>query len=440
MGSSPNVTFEQHRDHAAALIQAALRAADPVTALSKHWDDADFPTSPVLLLAIGKAARAMALEALLRLGPRVAKGIITAPPDQCDAAEFAGAPVNVYPCDHPYPTARNVAAAQAVCDLVKSAQPDQTLLCLISGGGSAHLTMPAGDLTLDDIAEVTRELQLAGATIDELNCVRKHCEQLKGGRLAALSTSGKLVAYILSDVMGDKLDVISSGPTAPDPTTYRDAGEVLQRHALSHLKRVARHIANGIAGELVETPKPRDPMFKRVTNRVIASNRLVVDAVAQAATALGFELDDVEYGREGEAATIAQHLAVVAQRLAPRSRPTAYILGGEPTVSVGSGGGLGGPSQELALAWTLAAEQFRIDNAALLTFSTDGRDGPTDAAGAIVTAALADQSRIRGHRPDISLQTHDSYPLLDSMGALVRVPPTGTNLNHIAVLMIYPYL
>jgi glycerate-2-kinase len=428
--------LDEHAAHASTLVQAALKAADPVAALSNRWSEAELGSGEVLLLAIGKASRPMALEALRRLGPRVKGAVVTAPPDQADSAAFGGLPVEIFPCDHPYPTTRNVKAAEAVRDFVTSASPDHTVLCLISGGGSAHLTLPAGDLTLEDIAAVTRELQLAGATIDELNCVRKHCEQLKGGRLAALCRA-RVVAYILSDVMGDKLDVISSGPTAPDPTTYRDALNVLEARGLL-LENIARHLTSGALGEYPETPKPRDPAFTSVTNRIIASNRLVVDAVADAARQLGFQVTDTRYEHQGEAAEIASDLAATAERLRSTGTPAAVIIGGEATVTVGDSRGKGGPSQELALAWSLAAEARRIDNAALLTFSTDGRDGPTDAAGAIVTPALPDQSRIKGLRPDLALQTHDSHDLLDAMGALVRVPPTGTNLNHVAVLIIYP--
>ncbi|HYE61161.1 MAG TPA: DUF4147 domain-containing protein [Phycisphaerales bacterium] len=434
------LNLDQHPEHANALITAALKAADPVTALQRHWNITDLH-GDIHLLAIGKAARPMALEAFRHLGPRITRALITAPPDQSDPRGLRPN-TQLFPCDHPYPTQRNIEAAQAVRDFITSASENDTLLCLISGGGSAHLCLPAGDLTLHDIIEVTRELQLAGATIDELNCVRKHCELLKGGNLARLSRAGRLVAYILSDVIGDKLDIISSGPTAPDPTTYRDAQHVLASHAIT-LPNISAHLTSGILGDHPETPKPRDPAFARVTNRIIASNRQVTDAVAAAAQHLGFHIDEVEQQKQGEAADVAAGLANTAKRLQAVSRPTACILGGEWTVTVSSGGagaaaGTGGPSQELALAFALAAEQLRLDSCALLAFSTDGHDGPTDAAGAIVTPLLPDQARRKGLNPEAALQRHDSHELLDALSALVRVPPTGTNLNHIAALLIYP--
>ncbi len=427
--------FQDHKEHARVLIDAALRAADPAAALARHWNDADIGNE-VVLLAIGKGSRPMALEALRRLGPRTIAGLITTPPDQADPADFAPWPVRVMPCDHPFPTQRNLDAARAARDLVSQASHHHTLLCLITGGGSAHLTLPADDLTIDDIAAVTRALQRAGATIDELNCVRKHCEQLKGGRLATLSVAGKLIAYILSDVMGDKLDVISSGPTVPDPTTFAQGLEVLLARGCdaaspaitAHLRRAAD-----------ETPKPNHPAFARVTNTIIASNRLVVDAVAAAADSLGFSPQLLDYDREGEAAGVGSRLASeVAASLLRRREQIAYIMGGETTVTVGSATGLGGPSQEIALAWAHAVAALGLHPAALLTLSTDGRDGPTDAAGAIVTTTTSAEARRVRLDLAAALASHDAYHALDKLGALIRVPPTGTNLNHIAALLTYP--
>jgi glycerate 2-kinase len=431
----PTPQFKDHRAHAQALIDAALQAADPAAALARHWSDAVLGDE-VVLLAIGKGSRPMALEALRRLGPRAVAGLITTPPDQADPADFAPWPVRVMPCDHPFPTQRNLDAARAARDLISAARPHHTLLCLISGGGSAHLTLPADGLTIEDIAAVTKALQRAGATIDELNCIRKHCEQLKGGRLAVLSGARKLIAYILSDVMGDKLDVISSGPTVPDPTTFEQALGVLRtRGCESASPAVTRHLKNSAD----ETPKPGHPAFARVTNTIIASNRLVVDAVAAAAASLGFAPVLLDYDREGEASEVGRHLASnVAASLLRRRGPIASIMGGETTVTVGSASGLGGPSQEIALAWAHAAAADGLHPAALLTLSTDGRDGPTDAAGAIVSTDTA--AAARRVRLDLSaaLANHDAYHALDKLGSLVRVPPTGTNLNHIAALLTYP--
>lgn len=431
----PPPQFKDHRAHAQALIDAALRAADPAAALARHWNEADLGDQ-VILLAIGKGSRPMALEALRRLGPRTVAGLITTPPDQADPAEFTPWPVRVMPCDHPFPTQRNLDAARAARDLVAGAGPHQTLLCLITGGGSAHLTLPADGLTIDDIAAVTKALQRAGATIDELNCVRKHCEQLKGGRLAVLSGAGRLVAYILSDVIGDKLDVISSGPTVPDPTTFAQALEVLSARACgSASPAVTAHLQRAED----ETPKSNHPNFDRVTNTIVASNRMVVDAVFARAEQIGFYELMQFWDVVGDAAHVgllrATECPIVHQDHQKRGIPVFLVFGGETTVDVGDSHGLGGPSQEMALAWLHALPQTSLRNVAFVTFSTDGRDGPTDAAGAVVSSDLLD--KVSSTEMEAALRNHDTYHLLDKLGALIRVPPTGTNLNHVAAMLTY---
>jgi glycerate 2-kinase len=431
----PVPQFKDHRAHAEALICAALQAADPAAALARRWNESD--EGEVVLLAIGKGSRPMALEALRRFGSRVVAGLITTPPEQADAAEFSRWPVRVMACDHPFPTQRNLEAARAARDLVAATQPHQTLLCLITGGGSAHLTLPAEGLTIEDIAAATKALQRAGATIDELNCVRKHCEQLKGGRLAVLCGASRLNAYILSDVMGDKLDVIASGPTVPDPTTCAEALRVLRARGCEVASpAVVRHLEKGAVGGVEETPKPGHPAFGRVRNTIVASNRIVVDAVAAAAASLGFEPRTIEYDREGEASEVGKALAAKAGEMLREGVRGAYIMGGETTVTVGEAHGLGGPSQEIALAWAHAARG--LQSAVLLTLSTDGRDGPTDAAGAIVSTHTAEEARREGVSLEQALSDHDAYRALDRLGALVRLPPTGTNLNHVAAVLTYP--
>jgi hydroxypyruvate reductase len=420
--------FDEREEHAGRLIAAALEAADPARALARHWDES-LDDTPCVVLAVGKASIAMAREALARLR-RVRRTLVTAPPDQ---GEGVGPGVRVMVCDHPFPTGRNVEAAMEVAGLMSRIAPDETLLVLMSGGGSAHLTLPAGDLTVQEIAAITKALQWAGATIAELNCVRKHCELLKGGRLAARCAAGRVMAFILSDVLGDRLDVIASGPTAPDPTTYEQALHVLERFdLLERAPAVTAHLRRGAAGEFGDTPKESDRVFQRVTNTIIASNRVVVDAVAEAAREIGFEIAGVEHGVEGEAAEVGRRIAA---RLGGMTPGSCWIVGGETTVNVGAGRGVGGPSQELALS--AAAELDGVPGACILTFSTDGRDGPTEAAGGLVTGETCARARGLGLDVQGALEEHDSFGLLGRIEALVRVAPTGTNLNHVAVLMRY---
>ncbi len=428
--------YADHPKHAQAFIAAALDAADPAAALSFVWNlprDGD-----IVMLAVGKAARAMALEALPRCAERLEKAIVTLPADQADRSAFQRWPVTVFPCDHPLPTPRNVEAARAVRDLVLGVRPDQHLLVLLSGGGSTHLCLPAGDIPLDMVVALTKAMQRAGATIIELNTVRKHCEQLKGGLLAAMCPAKSVRAFILSDVMGDRLDVIASGPTVGDPTTYADALAILERYQLLETAPdITAHLKRGSEGALPETPKPGDPALARVTNTILAGNRKVVDAVVAQARAMGFSIHGAQQLIEGEAAIVGRQLAARAPGMVAH-QPACYVLGGETTVNVGDEPGLGGPSQEMALAFAHAASEHHLTRTALLTFSTDGRDGPTDAAGAIVSSDTPAQARRDAVDLQDALEHHDSHMALGRLGALIRRPATGTNLNHVAVLMVYP--
>src|SRR5262245_2660920 len=291
--------FSDHTSHCREIMGAALRAADAAKALDHHWVGV---RGRVYMLAVGKASVPMGCAAAGRIGAALAEGVVTAPPESAGARDFAGLPVRIFACDHPLPTARNVEAARAAAGLAARVGAEDTLVALVSGGGSAHLTLPAAGLTLEDLAEVTRLLQLAGAPIGELNTVRKHCEDLKGGRLAAMCR-GRIEAYILSDVVGDPLDVIASGPTAPDPTTFADALRVLEQRGLAgRVAAVDAHLKSGAAGRVAETPKHGDPAFSRVRNVVIGSNRNAVEAARDAAAAMGFHVAGVQHNVEGEAA------------------------------------------------------------------------------------------------------------------------------------------
>jgi hydroxypyruvate reductase len=316
------------------------------------------------------------------------------------------------------------------------------LLLLLSGGASAYLASPAAGLTLGDLASVTRALQLAGASIHELNTVRKHVERLKGGRLAAMC-AGRIVAMVMSDVIGDPLEVIGSGPVVPDPSTFEDATSILERHGLAEAHAgVMGHLRRGAAGgpgAPDETPKPGDLRIARVTSQVIANNARVVEAAAAVARGLGWNVEEVRTGVQGSsrdvAAAITTRAGVGAARRAGASA-RAWIWGGETTVDVGRATGLGGPSQELALeAARLLAADRGTRPVWLWAFSTDGADGPTDAAGAIVGRETWSEIAGCGLDPAAMLSSHDSHTALRSVGALIRTGHTGTNLNHVWVLV-----
>lgn len=442
----PAPSIHQAEDHLRTLLATARSAADASIAVASGWPASlmRLPPRSVRLLAIGKASLEMTQAALPRLGPALESGIITAVPERLVAAGSLDPRLVAYACDHPFPTERNLAAAHAVRLFVGSCSPQQTLLVLISGGGSAHLALPAGELTLDDLASVNRALQHAGAPIHELNAVRKHTELLKGGRLAAASPAGRIESLIMSDVMGDDPSVIASGPTAWDPSTYADARAVLRSRGCEGASpAVTSHLAAGAAGLHPETPKQGEPRFDTVRNHVIASNRLVVQAVHAGAARLGYRtalaphhaiLGDAEH----EARAWIDSVLFAARQAAEQSGPApmAFVTGGEPTVTVSPDAGTGGPSQTFALAAACALASH--PNVALLAYSTDGVDGNSDAAGALLPPGAYERLRGAGMHPQLDLHRRNATPCLDAIGAAIRTGPTGTNLNHVFAALVYP--
>jgi len=409
------------------LVRAVLDAADPARALGRAWPPDLDRAERVVLIAFGKASVAMAEAAARRLGPRLARGVVVGVPERI--AAYAPPPgVIALPADHPLPTDRNERAGEALERLARSVGPAETALVLVSGGGSAQLTLPAGRVTLAEVRAVTDALLRAGATIDELNRVRKHLDRLKGGRLAERLVGARSVeALVLSDVLGDRLDVISSGPTAPDPTTYADALDVLATRRIPAPEAVREHLESGVRGDHPETPKPGDPAVERVRHTVIANNEIAVEAAAGVLRGMSLPVRP-RTGVTGEAGDRGRQLA---REVLAMPGPGAEVWGGETTVTVGDAPGVGGRNQELALAAALAIEGE--PGVFILTLGTDGVDGPTDAAGAVVDGRTTGAIRAAGLDPERALRDHDSHRALDAAGALIRTGPTGTNVNDIAV-------
>ena len=296
-------------------------------------------------------------------------------------------------------------------------------------------------MTLAEKQGVTRLLLAAGATINELNAVRKHLSALKGGQLARAAAPAPVVALLLSDVIGDPLDVIASGPTAPDPTTFADALDVLDRFGLRGrvAASVRAHLEAGGAGRVAETPKPGDRALRVVTNRVIGNNGLVVDAAQREAERLGFPSRVLTGRLQGEAREVAGAFATVLREAAasgqPVARPACLIAAGETTVTV-RGPGRGGRCQEFALA--VVEPVAGVDGVVVLAAGTDGSDGPTDAAGAIVDGTTLDRARREGLSPQEALATNDSHGFFSRLGDLVVTGPTGTNLMDLYVGLVGP--
>ena len=420
------------RDDAAAIWQAALTAGDVTPLVARHLRvngsaliAADVTLQlhrlqRILVLGAGKAGGAMAHAAEAILGDRLTEGFVVVK----DGYRVPTKRIEIAEAGHPVPDARGLDASARLLTLAASASERDLVLVLVSGGGSALTPAPAEPITLAEKQAVTRLLLEGGATIGELNAVRKHLSRFKGGLLARRAYPATVVTLALSDVVGDPLDVIASGPTAPDSSTYGDALEVLEaRGVLDRAPAaVVERLRAGARGAIEETPKPGDRIFERVRNVVIGNNALVVQAAAAAAERLGYRPYVLTRGLQGEARTVGPEL-IERARLLPG--PVCMIAGGETTVTV-RGRGRGGRCQEAALAAALALAPG--EDLVVLAAGTDGTDGPTDAAGALIDAGTLGRGRATGRDAERALADNDAYAFLASAGDHVMTGPTNTNL------------
>jgi glycerate 2-kinase len=398
--------------HALAIFRAALAAADPARAVRKHWTVDTARYRDIYVVGAGKAGASMAQAVERKLGKRITAGVVnvkyghTAPLKRIELNE----------CGHPVPDEAGVRGAERIAELASRAGEGGLVLCLISGGASALLPLPVDGLQLAQKQEVTRQLLACGADIHEMNTVRKHLSRIKGGQLAAMAAPAKVMALILSDVIGDDLDVIGSGPTAPDASTVNDARAVLAKYGIaSEAERFFR-----------ETPKQ-----SAAENIVIGSNRQALAAAARKARALGYRTLLLASTVEGETRDVARMHAAMAREIResgnPVKAPACLISGGETTVTL-HGGGKGGRNQEFALAAAIDIAGMR--GVTILSCGTDGTDGPTDAAGGVVDGETAGEGARK------ALADNDSYPYLQARGALVITGPTHTNVMDIHVVLI----
>ena len=389
----------------------------------------------VALIAVGKAAVPMALAAEEALGNRLGEALAVS-----TAREGKLERVRLLTASHPVPDTRGLAAAAEVEALARGLGRQDLLLVLLSGGASALLPSPAEGLTLDDKARTTALLLRAGATIHELNAVRKHLSRLKGGGLARVAAPARVVALVLSDVVGDDLSTIASGPTAPDPTTFADAVEALRRRGvLDDVPGPVRtHLLAGAEGKLPETPKAGDPAFRRVATRIVGSNRLSVEAAAREARRRGLRPWVLTTRLEGEAREAARVLVGVLRECVEAGRPAVpplcLLAGGETTVTV-RGDGQGGRNQELAVAAAQALEGFPVP-AVVASFATDGIDGASDAAGGIADDTTVARAEALGLAPAAAfLAANDTRNFLGPLGDLIVTGPTGTNVVDLVALL-----
>jgi len=417
------------RDAVRAMWEAALAAGDVGPLVRRHLH-LDRRHTRVFLLGAGKASGAMAAAAEEIAGDRVAGGFVVVKDGYGGHLRC----VEIAEAGHPVPDARGLAASARLLEVARSAREGDLVLFLVSGGGSALISAPAPPITLAEKQELTRLLLASGAAIGELNAVRKHLSLLKGGQFARAASPATVLTLALSDVIGDPLDVIASGPTAPDPTTFADALDVLKRRGLAGRvpASIQRRLEAGRAGEIEETPKPGDPLFERVTNLVIGNNALVTDAALSTARRLGFQAELTTRELQGEARDVAREFVARARRLTP---PACLIAGGETTVTV-CGQGKGGRCQEFALAAALELEP--TDRLTILAAGTDGTDGPTDATGAIVDATSIARGSAAGADARRALADNDAYGFLRASEDLLVSGPTRTNLLDLYVAVSAP--
>jgi hydroxypyruvate reductase len=434
------------------LVHAALEAVDPARVVARHlrlegkalWvGDRAYDLEAVdrvVVVGAGKASAGMAAAVEASLGNRVANGWVNVrrgyepqePPTR----------IHIHPAGHPLPDEAGLKGTRRVLDLLEKLTKQDLVLVLISGGASALLVQPVPGVALEDVQQLTEALLRSGATIREVNAVRKHLSRVKGGELARriVRSGARAAVLVLSDVVGNPLDAIGSGPCAPDPTTFADAYGVLQRYDLlaSTPRSLLHYLEQGRRGEVAETPKPGSSLFEQVHHVIVGDNRTAAQAAVERAQALGINALLLTTYLEGAAREVGQVLAALAKEEAhyacPLPLPACMVLGGETTVTV-RGPGRGGRNQEVALAAAISLDGW--EDVMVLTLATDGTDGPSDAAGAIATGETVARARARGLDPADHLARNDAYHFFAALDALIQTGPTGTNVNDLAFVLAF---
>jgi len=450
---SGNTVFDEDkraREAAVKILNAVLNAADPRIAIRNHVHKVDNTLhidnlifkldkfKRVFVVGGGKASGAMA-EALEEIvGENLTEGFINVLPDK--TSEFKTGKIFLNGVRHPIPDENGVEGARKIIQLIGKAKERDLIICLISGGGSALMPLPAAGITLQDKQNLTDALLKCGATIDEINAVRKHVSELKGGLLSKASYPTTLISLILSDVVGDPLDTIASGPTAPDATTFNDAVSILEKYNLwrtSIPKSIKKRLKAGLKKEILETPKPGDKVFGKTHNVIIGNNRSVALTACKEAKSLGFNPLLLSSMIEGEARYVGIAYAGIMKEILysnnPIPKPAVVVAGGETTVTV-RGRGKGGRNQELVLSASLKIKGHK--GVAIASMGTDGIDGPTDAAGAIADGQTIKRAYDKGLDAREFLMNNDSYAFFLKLDDLIFTGPTGTNVNDLAVLVI----
>ncbi len=433
------------RKAAGEIFQAGITAANPRVAIRRHLRlegeqlvvngaPYDLHRRRVYVVGAGKATAAMAAAVEEILGERVTDGVVVVK----DGHSLPLRRIRIHEASHPIPDARGVQGTDAILALLAETRPEDLVIVVISGGGSALLPAPVEGIALGEKQATTRELLACGATIEEINAVRKHCSRVKGGQLARAIQPASGLTLVLSDVIGDPLDVIASGPTVPDPTTYQEALRILCRYPLQDRipMSVVRHLERGANGEEPETPKAGDACFERAQHVVVGNNRISLMAAQERAATLGFHTLLLTTALQGESREVGKVSAALLQEIRqsghPIPAPACLLLGGETTVTV-RGKGKGGRNQELVLAASIAIAG--AEDCVIFSAGTDGSDGPTDAAGAVADGQTCIRARAAGVDPVLALDENDAYHFFQGLGDLIKTGPTLTNVMDITLLL-----
>jgi glycerate 2-kinase len=440
--------MRERREQALAILSAALEAVDPVHAIKRQmslsgetlrigqrvYDLGRYQN--IYVIGGGKAGGSMAEAVEEILGQRVTDGLVNVKYGYGAETKI----IRLNEAAHPIPDAAGMTGTKQMVELARQATEEDLVICLISGGGSALMTLPVEGITLADMKSLTDALLRCGATINEINAVRKHLSQIKGGNLARLAYPAEIVSLILSDVVGSPLDVIASGPTVPDTTTFVDAYGVIEKYSLlEELPRpIVERLRQGKEGLIAETPKEGDEIFTRTYNLIIASNEIAAEAAIAKAEELGFHSLLLSTFVEGEAREVAKVFVAIAKEIInsgrPLPRPACVVAGGETTVTI-RGHGLGGRNQEMALS--AALEITGLEDVMIIPLATDGTDGPTDAAGAIADGSTLRRAQEAGLSAIRYLANNDSYHFFQKLGDLLITGPTNTNVNDLTLTFVF---
>jgi glycerate 2-kinase len=435
------------RRDARVIFDAGLRAVEPAELvkqqLRRHGDTLEVAGRRydlsnyrrLFIIGAGKAAGRMASALESVLSSSITGGIVIVRYGHSVDLQK----IRLAEAGHPIPDKAGAEATKEMMSIAAKATEEDLILCLLSGGASALMSCPAENISLQDKQATTRLLLGCGAKIQEINAIRKHISQIKGGRLAGLACPATTVSLILSDVIGDPIESIASGPTAPDRSSFSDCSRIIEQYRLTGRipTSVRDFLQRGVQGSVAETPKPGDPIFEKVQNVIIGNNRTALLAAKERAEALGFNTLILSGFIEGEAREAAIFHAAIAKEILstdnPVRRPACVISGGETTVTI-RGDGLGGRNQEFALAAAVHIEG--ADGAVVLSAGTDGTDGPTDAAGAIIDGKTVQRGKSQGLDASAYLRRNDSYHFLQATDDLLITGPTFTNVMDLRLVLV----